>query len=222
MKVVVMVMMVVVMLIVMMLVVLIVMVIMMKIIMGSIVISCGTLSLIVMIMGLMMTRKTMVINHDHDHDYEDHDDSSKDYNGQQKRAEPDNDDEEYDYDDGCGGDYDDGQHSGQQGQAEPASKISSVSSAAACIPTPCFQTHKTAGLSSTAGSSSFVAIIIIIIIISLGCIITSLFSDSHNQQLWSNMDNEYKIVLGGSFHMLKAFCLLRTLSMQEQIQHNQA
>ena len=37
---------------------LIVMVIMMKIIMGSIVISCGRLSLIVMIMGLMMTWKT--------------------------------------------------------------------------------------------------------------------------------------------------------------------
>ena len=52
-------------------------------------------------------------------------------------------------------DYDDGgQHSGQQGHAEPASKISSVSSAAACIPTPCFQTHKTAGLSSTAESSA--------------------------------------------------------------------
>ena len=38
---------------------LIVMVIMVKIMMGSIVISCDTLSLIVMIMGLMMTRKTM-------------------------------------------------------------------------------------------------------------------------------------------------------------------
>ena len=82
-----------------------------------------------------------------------------------------NDDDEYnDDDDGGGDDYDDGgQHSGQQGHAEPASKISSVSSEAACIPTPCFQTHKTAGL-----SSSFVAIIIIIII-SLGCIITPCF-----------------------------------------------
>ena len=79
-----MVMMVVVMLIVTVVVMLIVMVIMMKIIMGSIVISCGRLSLIVMIMGLMMTWKTMVINHDHDHDYEHHDDSSKDYSSRRK------------------------------------------------------------------------------------------------------------------------------------------
>ena len=149
----------------------------------------------------------MVINRDHDHDYEDHDDSSKDYNGQQKRAEPGNDYGEYNDDDGCGGDYDDGQHSGQeecaepdndddeynddddgggddyddggqhsgqQGHAEPASKISSVSSAAACIPTPCFQTHKTAGLSSTAESSSLwpSSSYVATIIISLCCIIT--------------------------------------------------
>ena len=99
--------------------------------------------------------------------------------GQQEHAGPDNNDDEYNNDDGGGGDYDE---SGQEGHAEPASKISSVSSAAACIPTPCFQTHKTAGLSLTAESSSFVAIIIII---SLGCIITSLFSDSHNQELRS-------------------------------------
>ena len=117
----------------------------------------------------------MVINRDHDHDYEDHDDSSKDYNGQQKRTEPGNDYGEYNDDDGCGGDYDDGgQHSGQQGHAEPASKISSVSSAAACIPTPCFQTHKTAGLSSTAESSSLwpSSSYMATIIISLCCIIT--------------------------------------------------
>ena len=61
----------------------------------------------------------MVINRDHDHDYEDHDDSSKDYNGQQKRTEPGNDYGEYNDDDGCGGDYDDGQHSGQEECAEP-------------------------------------------------------------------------------------------------------
>ena len=160
--------------IVMMVVMLIVMVIMMLIILSSIVISCGRLSLIVMIIGLMMTWKTMVINRDHDHDYEDHDDSSKDYNGQQKRTEPGNDYGEYNDDDGCGGDYDDGQHSGQQGHAEPASKISSVSSAAACIPTPCFQTHKTAGLSSTAESSSLrpSSSYVATIIISLCCIIT--------------------------------------------------